>query len=309
MTRTKSLLLLILALASTPLAADERLRLLQNISSAGAPGLSLKMLDQAQPKIDQDLYQWIAWEQERLAILIKWRQWDRLLVRLESLPADLPLQFKRQAATHKARAFLELEQNATAREILRQQLWQSDISEAAEYEVWRRQVIESYLGDGRFEDARVAMLRFDQDFDADDLAWLLLRARVLIESGRDEQAVEMLRGENAWQARLTSAYAAFRLGRVDKGELWQQIKQRSEAEDLAPGERATLWALAYYAAQRMAPVDRVVALESLFRGAERSPLQLFQLPADRLWQAYLEYAELVGNRSEFLRGDDAKWHR
>ena len=57
----------------------------------------------------------------------------------------------------------------------------------------------------------------------------------------------------------------------------------------------------------MAPVDRVVALEALFRGTARSPLPLFQLPVDRLWQAYLEYAELVGNRSELLLGDDEKW--
>lgn len=303
----KSLVLLLLALVALPLAADERLELLKNISSAGAPGLALKMLDQAQPRVDQDLYQWILWEQERFATLTRWRQWDQLLVRLEGLPADVPQQFKRQAATYQARAFLELGQNSTARETLRRQLWQSGARESAEYETWRRQVIESYLGDGRFEDARIAMLRFDQDFDAEDLDWLLLRARVLIESGRDEEAIAMLRGETAWQARLMSAYAAFRLGRIDKGELWQQVKQRSEAGDLAQGERATLLALGYYAAQKMAPVDRVVALEALFRVAEASPLQLFKLPADRLWQSYLEYAHLVGNRAELLLGDDAKW--
>ncbi|TNF89385.1 MAG: hypothetical protein EP300_05600 [Gammaproteobacteria bacterium] len=304
---TKTSLLLILALACAPLAANERLNLLKNISAAGAPNLTLKMLDQAQPKVDEDLYEWILWEQERLAILTQWQQWDELLVRIEALPADIPQQFKRQAATYQARAFLELGQNLTAREILRRQLWQTNARESAEYETWRRQVIESYLGDGRIEDARVAMLRFDQDFDADDLEWLLLRARVSIESGRDEQALLLLKDNKTWQARLTSAYASFRLGRVDKSELWQQIKKRSQAEGIDAGERATLWALAYHVAQQMAPVDRVVALELLFRGAVQSPLQLFQLPVDLLWQAYLEYAELVGNRSELLLGDDEKW--
>jgi tetratricopeptide (TPR) repeat protein len=57
----------------------------------------------------------------------------------------------------------------------------------------------------------------------------------------------------------------------------------------------------------MSPVDRVVALESLFHGATRSPLKLFQLPVDLLWLAYVDYAELVGNRSELLLGDDEKW--
>jgi tetratricopeptide (TPR) repeat protein len=31
------------------------------------------------------------------------------------------------------------------------------------------------------------------------------------------------------------------------------------------------------------------------------------LHADQLWRAYIEYAELVGNRAELLVGDDARW--
>ena len=287
--------------------ADERLDLLKNISAAGAPNLTLKMLDEAQPGIDDDLYEWILWEQERLAILAQWQQWDELLVRTEGLPADVPRQFKRQAATYQVRAFIELGQGPTAREVLRQHLWEPGASESAEYETWRRQVIESYLGDGRIQDARIALLRFDQDFDSDDLDWLLLRARVLIEAGRFEQAVLILQDHDAWQARLTSLYARFHLNEIDQAELWQQVKKRSASEGITDGEHATLWALAYNAAQKMSPVDRVVALESLFRIAEQSPLQLFQLPVDLLWQAYVDYAELVGNRSELLLGDDAKW--
>jgi len=38
-----------------PASADERLDLLKSISAAGAPGLTLKMLDQAQPRVDDDL--------------------------------------------------------------------------------------------------------------------------------------------------------------------------------------------------------------------------------------------------------------
>lgn len=290
-----------------PVIADERLDLLKNISAAGAPELTMKMLDQAQPKVDEDLYEWILWEQERLAILAHWKQWDQLLIRIEGLPDDIPQQFKQQAATYQARAFLELGQTVTARQILRQQLWQAVASEASNYETWRRQIIESYIEDGRIEDARVAMLRFDQDFDSTDLAWLLLRARVLVESGRYEQAMLILRDQKAWQARLISQLASFKLKQIDKGELWAQVKKRSENEAVGAEERASLWALGYFAAQQMSAVDRVVALEALFRFEVESPLQLFQLPVDLLWQAYLEYAELVGNRSELLLGADEKW--
>ena len=293
--------------SSNALLADERLDLLKSISAAGAPLLTLKMLEQAQPGIDQNLYEWILWEQERLAILTQWQQWDQLLIRIESLPVDIPDQFKQQVATFKARAFLELDQTASARQVLRERLWFDLEQDSSNYENWRRLVIESYIDDGRTEDARAAMLRFDQDFDSTDLSWLLLRARVLIESGRYEQAIRVLQGRDEWQARLTVMLATFRQQRIDKAELWHQVKKYSEDTNLSGAERSSLWALGFYAAEQMSPVDRVVALESLFRSAQSSPLKLFQMPVDRLWDAYVEYAELVGNRSELLLGDDEKW--
>ena len=288
-------------------AADERLNLLKKISAAGAPNLTLKMLDEAQPKVDEDLYEWILWEQERLRILAQWQQWDRLLVRIEGLPVDIPLQFRQQAATYEARAFLELGQYAAVREVLRRQLWLVGAADSAEYETWRRQVIESYLGDARIEDARIALLRFDQDFDSRDADWQLLRARVLIEAGRPGQAILVLQEQKDWRAELTRVYARFLQGQVDKTEIWQQVKKHSADESLSGEQHATLWALAYLVAMHMSPVDRVVALESLFRGQHQSPLRLFQVPVDRLWQAYVDYAELVGNRAELLIGDDARW--
>ena len=289
------------------LRADERLDLLKNISSAGAPLLTLKMLDQAQPGIDQALYEWILWEQERLAILAEWKQWDQLLIRIEGLPADIPDQFKQQATTYKARAYLELGQTSSARQVLRERLWLDQSQESASYETWRRLIIESYIDDGRTEDARVAMLRFDQDFDSTDLSWLLLRARVLIESERYEQATRLLQGRDEWQARLTSMLATFRQQRIDKAELWRQVKKRSANADIGEAERSSLWALGYFAAQKMSSADRAVALESLFRSEQESPLKLFQVSVDLLWEAYVEYAELVGNRAELLLGADEKW--
>ena len=303
----RTVLALIAAAVIGQAGADERLDLLRNISAAGAPNLTLKMLDEAQPKVDQDLYEWILWEQERLRILAQWQQWDQLLVRIEGLPVDIPAQFRQQAATYEARAYLELGQNASAREVLREQLWQVKAAESAEYETWRRQVIESYIGDDRIEDARVAMLRLDQDFDSNDIDWLLLRAQVLIQAGRPGQALRVLQDQKDWRAELTRVYARFLQGQVDKAELWQQVKSRAADDKLSEEQRATLWALANQAAQQMSPVDRVVALESLFRGTRQSPLKLFQVPVDNLWQAYLDYARLVGNRAELLIGDDARW--
>ncbi|MEM7563147.1 MAG: tetratricopeptide repeat protein [Pseudomonadota bacterium] len=292
---------------SSELQADERLNLLKNISAAGAPALTLRMLDQAQPKVDQDLYQWILWEQERYSILTQWRQWDELLVRIENLPIDIPDQFRAQAATFKARAYLELEQPVSAREILRQQLWQDQASNYPDYETWRQLIIISYLKEDRVDDARIAMVRFEQDFENDELAWLLLRARVLIDSNRHEQAIQMLEGNDAWEARAVRLFARFELNPLEFAEIWRSVNKQVKAEGTTPDERASLWALGFYAAGNMSPVDQVVALESLFRNGVISPLEIFHVPVDELWQAYLNYAELVGNRAELLQGDDVKW--
>ena len=287
--------------------ADERLDMLKNISTAGAPVLTLKMLDQAQPKIDADLYEWILWEQERYTILSRWQEWNELLIRIESLPPDLPEQFRYQIATYKIQAYLEIGQVATARRLLREQLWLTTAGSVPEYQTWRRLVISSYLKDGRLEDARIAMLRFNQDFDTEDESWVLLGATVLIRSGRYDQAIQVLQGVDGWQARLSSLLAQYRLQQIDPKALWEVLKQKVAREEFEDGEQSTLWALAYYAAQQMSAVDRVVALEQVFKADSQTPLELFRLLPDQLWDAYIEYAQLVGNRAELLIGDDAQW--
>ncbi len=62
---TKPGLALLLTLIASTALANQQLDSLKHISAAGAPFLTLKMLEQAQPGVDQDLYEWILWEQER----------------------------------------------------------------------------------------------------------------------------------------------------------------------------------------------------------------------------------------------------
>lgn len=287
--------------------ANEQLDLLKTISSAGAPGLTLKMLDQAQPKIDVDLYEWILWEQERYEILSKWQQWEELLVRIERLPDDLPVQFKNQAISYQVKAYLELGQTITARKLLRHQLWQSSSDLNGAEQIWRRQIIISYIKDNRLDDAQIAMLRFDQDFKADDPDWLVLRATVLIQSGRYQSAILVLKGLDSWQAQLTERLAKFRAGQINATDLRKWTTSEMGRAGIDRDQLTTLAALGFFAAEKMSLVDRVVSLEKLFQIGSGSPLELFKLSSDHLWDAYIEYAQLVGNRAELLIGDDARW--
>lgn len=287
--------------------ANERLELLKIISSSGAPALTLKMLDQTQPKVDVDLYEWILWEQERYAILSKWHQWDELIVRIERLPDDLPIQFKHQATTYRINAYLELNQTVTARKILRQQLWQSVSDSSSDVETWRRQIITSYIKDNRLADAQVSMLRFGQDFQEEAPDWLILRATVLIQAERYELAIQLLKGLDGWQAKITSQLAQLKAEQITAINLRRLITTKMKNPDTNDDELSTLAALNFFAAEQLSLVDRVVALEALFQSGHHSSLALFKLSPDHLWDAYIEYAELVGNRAELLTGDDLKW--
>jgi tetratricopeptide (TPR) repeat protein len=287
--------------------ANERLELLKSISSLGAPALTLKMLDQAQPKVDVDLYEWILWEQERYAILSKWKQWDELIARIERLPDDLPIQFKNQATIHRINAYLELDQTVIARKILRQQLWQSTSGSNVDKQTWRRQIIISYIKDKRLADAQVAMLRFDQDFKVKTPDWLILRATVMIQAERYEPAMQLLEGLDSWQAKATYQLAQLKAGQITANDLRRLIATKMKRPDTSDDELTTLAALKFFAAKQMSLVDRVVSLEALFQIGHHSSLALFKLSPDTLWRAYIEYAQLVGNRAEILIGDDAVW--
>lgn len=287
--------------------ADERLYRLKHIAAAGASELALEMLDHAQPDFSTDLYTWIIWEQERYAILARGEEWARLLLRLEDLPLTIPEQFKYQVVTYQAKAHIELGQTSRARKILRSQLWQNDVSTISEYRTWRQLVIQSYLQDNRQEDARVAMLRFEQDFSSVTESWMLLRATILIQTGRYDEAIQVLSEQQSWQAKYTILLARLRSDSITGTHLWLEAKKNLTDKRVSSEEATALRALMVFAAEAMSRADHIVALERYFQHMGDSSIPLFTLKADQLWQAYVAYAGLIGNQTKLLLGDDAGW--
>ena len=304
----KMLARLLLPLLFAGLAqANAQLDSLKNISAAGAPFLALKMLDQAQPSADADVYEWILWEQERYRILSRWKQWDELLLRIEGLPDDLPEPFLQQAASYRIRAYIALGQHDIARRLLREQLWRPEAGEAEEYRHWRRLVIETYLGGGRNDDASIAMRRLQQDFPEADKEWLLLRARVLMKTGRYDEVTEILSGRLDWQSLAMKLLAEYRSGKHSPQTLWDLARDRIKNIADDPQQLATYWSIAALAAESLGPQRQVEALEARLGIEAEDGIELESFDGDRLWQAYLDYARLIGNRNELLVGDDAAW--
>lgn len=298
---------LFLTTISTTLYANQQLDSLKHISAAGAPFLTLKMLEQAQPGVDQDLYEWILWEQERFNILSDWKQWNKLLVRIESLPKDLPEQFQQQASSYQIRAYIELGQNKTARALLREKLWNVDSGSSAEYKNWRQLLIETYLNENRIDDARIALLRFQQDFQQGDKDWILLRARVLMQAQRYDEAIDVLSNRLDWKSLAMKLLAEYRNKQHTAQSVWDLCEKLIAKVKNDPEQLASYWSIAAIAAQDINPAQQVVALEARLGIKAESVDSLFNLTPDQLWQAYYDYAQLVGNRSELLLGDDNSW--
>jgi hypothetical protein len=301
------LLVLLLTPIFSSVSANQQLDSLKHISAAGAPFLTLKMLDQAQPGVDQDLYEWILWEQERFKILTEWKQWNKLLVRIESLPKDLPEQFQQQASSYQIRAYIELGQNKTARALLLERLWNVDAGSSSEYKNWRQLLIETYLNENRIDDARIAMLRFQQDFQQGDKDWILLRARVLMQAQRYDEAIDVLSNRLGWKFLSMKLLAEYRNKQHTAQSIWDLCKKRIGDVQDDPEQLATYWSIAAIAAQDISPAKQVLALETRLGIKAEAVDSLYKITPDQLWQAYYDYAQLVGNRSELLLGDDKSW--
>lgn len=305
--RTLVKFLLLAAVLFSPAQASQQLDTLKAISAAGAPLLALKMLDQAQPDQLQQPYEWILWEQERFRVLEQWQLWRELLIRLEQLPSTLPEPFLRQAATLKARAYLKLQDAAGARRVLRQLLWQPQAGSEPDYRLWRRLVLQSYLIDHNYRDARTAMLRYQQDFADNDADWQSLRARVLLLSG-DYDEILIQEPPDHGLAYLQYRYAQWHHGDKTAAQIWQQaitqVKQESDSAMIT-----AWWMLAWHVAEQMSAVDRVIAMENSLKQAHAPEDPLWQPDAQLLWQAYRENALDVSNQNQLLLGDYAAWQQ
>jgi len=287
--------------------ADAKLEQLKRISNAGAPFLTLKMLDESQPNFDADLYHWIAWEQERYKILEQWKQWDRLLIRIETLPKDVPVQFKYQLATKQAQAYLHLKQTRAARDIIRAYLWDVESTQSLEYERWRKIIVESYIIDERYDDARIAMRRFLQDFASQDNSWLENQAIILIQSGHLEEAAEILAGNDDATLKSLALLVDLLSNQKTAQSVWSEATSLAKKSSALSKDYAMFWIVALNAAKQLSDVNQVIALEAILTTQFYQINDILSVSPSELWQAYQRYAMFVGNRAELLQGDDESW--
>ena len=302
--------LLALLLAFQPAGALELDEIAQ-LAKGGAAELALTLLKQEQPRFDKDARQWMRWERMRIRILEEHELWQPLADSLEELPAELPDDFHDWALGRRANALILSGHSEAARQLLRGLIWRPEGEvDSGQLAAYRQLVMQSYLHEGRIDDAYAAMLRFHQDYGDGDREAILIRARVLLASGRAAESRPLLEqlGKDPL-ARALLLLAALRDGQNPETIL-AQAKALAEADGVTPEERFLLYGtMAEAARSEQSTGQEIIALEKWFRleRVGKAWQQLFPITADTLWQSYQAYARYVGNREQLLLGNDAAW--
>jgi len=299
-------------LSGAALALDtSSLKELAQLARAGAPQLALRRMDAEQPEAGQDLVQWTAWEQERLQILASQKLYSELIARVDSLPASVDERFRRLALSLKADAQLQLGQADAARETVRALLWlQGGVAETGNLTRWRRLVIRSYLLEDKNEDARLALLRYRQDFGDEDRQWQWLSAQVMLQSGHADSAFKLLQQDETPQGRFLHLAAQLQVAPQQAAAVEEMaVKQAQQAD--TPQLDSAFWGLAAAAAeQARQPYRQIEYLEHALALPFDHELMhgVLELDADQLWDAYLQQGKRIGNSEQKLLGNDEDWY-
>ena len=314
-TQLKNLLLILLfgvLLARPAAAVEEALDLseLAMLARVGAPQLALRYLDDQQPAYAENPVTWMSLERERVYLLRTLGDVDTVIERLAVLPPDVSLDFRRWAHTEWASALLEQQRPGEALGVLRDLLWNAADAQMDTLMRWRRMVIQAYLMDAELEDARSALVRYQQDFGAGGREWNHLRLRVLLQTERYEEMLALpTEAEGATGAVLRLA-ARLRSGKLAAEEVHQAARRLALDRDTAPAARALAWQLAVEAARGLPSLQYIDTLEQALAVPRESQPEwvLYEVTGDQLWDAWLTHGRKLGNQEQRLLGADDDWY-
>lgn len=289
---------------------------LQSLARAGAAELALQTMDRIQPDLLRDQKEWVKWEKARIAIYQQSNNWQALAQRVEELPARLPENFMRWIHTEQARAYIMLGQGKQALWVLQNLIWNlpDDKTLLAEWlPQWRRLVIDSYVNDNQIEDAQVAATRYYQGVAEQQVEDLILRARIYLINDLPGDAQTILEPyKDEPQVAIVYLLAQLRGQQVTPNQVAKTSFNYLKNEAMDEQTVTAFWALIAEASQRSG--DRATTAQALEHvvaeiGRVNLPDGLFSFNADSLWNSYIDYATWLGNRQQFLIGQDKQWFK
>lgn len=285
------------------------------LAKSGAASLAIHLIEQQQKPIDPALFAqgWEAWESARLDIYEQGQLWQELVQRVAGYPATIARPFLLKAKERQVNALLKLGQGAQARQILQQLIWANNPAEPGpeQLALWQHDVIRSYLAEGKTEDAHLAAQRYYQDYDVNQIEEQLLRARILLMNQRNDEAVNVLeKMTDNPEGGMLYLVAQLRSNARPARKVLQSALRQMQGKWVSEELKYYLWAVVAEAARNSGDRPSTVnGLEHTVAGDKDAslPAGLFDFTADTLWNAYLDYAIFIGNRAQYLIGNDQQW--
>lgn len=286
---------------------------IRTIAQNGAVSLALQSIDEQQQELDvkKDLTTWLEWERERLSIYQLGQRWQVLQQRVADYEEDLPEVFYLWAKQQQVDALLTLKKGLQARQILQNLIWSGKEVKEKWLPLWQKRIIKSYLVDNEMADALLAAQRYYQDYRSTDINDRLLRARILLINKREEEVVKLLMQDTKHpEGGMLYLLAQLRSGERPPRKVYQSALRQMRGEWADEKLKYMLWAVAAESAKRSGDQPSAAnALEFVLAGHKNIELPegLFDFSSDTLWNMYIEYALYIGNKAQFLIGNDQQW--
>ncbi len=285
--------------------------LLQEISfltDAGAESLGMHLLADAEPNLARVSEAWIVWHRQKVLLLQQKGRWSEVIHEYETLPVDVPAKHQNWLLGEIVHSYLAMASGEQARDLLLSLIWKGRLDKKRLPEL-RRLVLHSYLVDGRYDNARTALLRYEQDYpDAvldDEL--LALKARLMIASGRANEAavLTVVSGEPV----VRSVYVLALLKGLTPldANLFAETLRWLAAPQLGLALKQSLFAALFEKIKGLDGLsDRIAALEGLLGINDIDGAQVTAV-VDTLWFSLTEYGRRLANGQQLLMGNFDPW--
>ncbi len=279
---------------------------LDQLVANGATELALSLLQESAPT---DPVQWWWLLQQKLGVYQRQQRWDAILEDVENASTfELEIADRQWLNTQAAIAYLGKGDGIAARDLLMPLLWGEEKNSSL-FRQWRELVVRSYLVDGRYDDAKSAVIRYEQDYaDAiQSTEWLLLKAHWLIFSGYGDEALMLLSESGVEKGNPIFLLAQLRSGAEVPIEVLLVGVEALEQQRLSAEIAEALYDELLKADERLVSLDdRVLLLEHLLARAAVDDVDI-NPTADLLWQAYEALALEIANEQQLLIGSFEPW--
>lgn len=283
------------------------------LARMGATDMALEVLDRESLDWQVQTGSWMDREQVRLEILSQAERWDDVAERAALIPIELPVEFVLWGRTQQATAQLALTQSQAARDTLRPLIWfGSQHAEARWLQTWRRMVIESYEQEERWADALSALAFYRADYESQEEDLSYWSARLSFASGDYVAAAAELSRASDARGTALRLMAELLLPGSNAEQIRQQAVRQARAQDAGSADAARALAVAARAAVAGDQLQaQILALEAALATQRYldSDDQAFQIPSQRLWEAYQRLGAQQSNERQLLLGEDEAWLR